>query len=53
METYYESAEGMTITLARAIAEYANHGMTRAELISDLGEHEYYDAQSVLGMLGY
>jgi hypothetical protein len=50
---YYESAEGQTITKARAIKEVMNHGCVVVEFFEDCGELEEYDAQEVLNWLGY
>ena len=50
---YYESAEGMTISKARAKKEIAKHGSSWDEFIADNGELEEYDAQDVLAWLGY
>lgn len=50
---YFDSAEGETITLARAIRECRSHGADPEEMISELGEHPTYDAQTVLVWLGY
>lgn len=51
--TYYESAEGETITKARALAEVARHHCDCAEFLADMGDCEQYDAQAVLDWLGY
>ena len=64
METYFESAEGVTITRERAIAEMAAHGVTDepsvleglAESIVSLGDYYSggtYNAQALLAWLGY
>ena len=54
MTTYYESAEGITITHKRAIKELREHGVTDLkEFYDELGHHETYDAQAVLAWLGY
>jgi hypothetical protein len=50
---YYESAKGVTIGKARAVNEYRKHGLCADDLVADLGEHDTYNAQSVLGALGY
>ena len=50
---YYESAEGYTISKERAKKEIAKHGSSWEEFVEDNGEHESYDAQSVLAWLGY
>ena len=50
---YYESAEGMTISKVRTMFELVKHNASWAEFIADNGEHEEYDAQSVLAWLGY
>ena len=51
--TYYESAEGVTITKQRAIQECKRHGVNASEMFEDIGEREEYDAQEVLDWLGY
>jgi hypothetical protein len=55
--TYYESAEGQTITRYRAFQELAKHGLAGndniIEFIAELGDRETYDAQDVLAWLGY
>jgi len=53
--TYYDSAEGITITPKRADRECRNHGTTLVELLAENGEaeREEYDAQWLLGLLGY
>lgn len=54
---YFESAEGITITKARALKELARHGVDHpsdlAQFIADCGDRAEYDAQEVLGWLGY
>lgn len=54
--TYYESAEAVTITKARALKELAKHGVPSSEHVvffKELGEQAEYDAQDVLNWLGY
>jgi len=52
--TYYESAEGETITRARALAELHAHGCDDiADFLVECGDRETYDAQVVLQWLGY
>ena len=52
--TYFESAQGITITHKRAMKELRDHGVTDLkEFYGDLGHHETYDAQAVLVWLGY
>lgn len=52
--TYYESAEGETMTRARAYQELDDHGVIdREEFIEEMGRHDTYDAQEVLDWLGY
>jgi hypothetical protein len=56
--TYSESAEGVTITKARALREIEAHGLVRGSddwqaFFADLGDHETYSASAVLGWLGY
>lgn len=52
--TYYESAEGMEISRARAIKELVRHGIPedeQSEFFADCGDKE--KAQVVLAWLGY
>ena len=52
--TYYESADTLIISKARALQELKNHGCEDLkEFFQDLGNHETYKAQSVLIWLGY
>jgi len=52
--TYFDSAEGTTITHKRAIKELRNNGVTDLkEFYDDHGHHETYQAQAVLAWLGY
>ena len=51
--SYYESAEGMTISKERAKKEISRHSASWEEFVEDNGEHEEYDAQAVLAWLGY
>ena len=55
--TYYESAEGTTITRKRALQELERHGVCSpcdiAEFDADLGIHPTYQAHHVLHWLGY
>lgn len=57
MSDYYESAEGIEISHARAIVELRRHGLgddqNIAEFETEMGKREIYDAQAVLGWLGY
>lgn len=56
MTSYYDSAEGETITKARAMRELDRHGICdddRALFLSEMGDCETYDAQAVLAWLGY
>ena len=51
---YYDSAEGLTISRERAIAELRKHGVQDfKEFFQDLGDKEEYSAQAVLQWLGY
>ena len=51
---YYESAEDLTITKARALQELEDHCCEDIEeFLDDLGDKEEYDAQKVLEWLGY
>jgi hypothetical protein len=56
-ESYYDSAEGMVITRARAIRELVRHGYDENsnwdEFFIDMGDRVTYDAQAVLRWLGY
>lgn len=52
--SYYDSAEGETISLARVMQELATHGVIDTQEFFDaLGNCEVYDAQAVLNWLGY
>lgn len=52
--TYYESAEGASITKVRALLELHDHGIIDPdEFFDDMGEHDNYNAQEVLIWLGY
>ena len=52
--TYYESAEGVEITLQRALQELRNHGVDDPEeFFSAVGQSPTYQAQTVLDWLGY
>ncbi|MCS4309477.1 hypothetical protein M2404_003849 [Rheinheimera pacifica] len=53
MLSYYESAEGLKITKARAVKECEDHGADPAEMFSELGDLAEYDAQAVLRWLGH
>ena len=54
--TYFESAEGETVSKGRALQELCRHCGPETdceELFSDMGVKEQYDAQEVLLWLGY
>lgn len=55
--TYYESAEGITITRKRALQELEKHGVCDQLDFDDfdatLGIRETYEAHEVLHWLGY
>lgn len=53
--TYYDSAEGETITQERAKRELARHGVECdwPLFLQDMGDSATYDAQAVLAWLGY
>lgn len=52
--TYYETAEDVIITRARAVQELRRHGITdTTEFDSDMGICAEYNAQAVLQWLGY
>jgi len=54
--SYYETAEGQTMTFERVVLEFKRHGQTQEDLeqfIDDLGLRPLYDAQEVLEFLGY
>jgi len=55
MDTYYESAEGITITLQRAYQEMQRHGVEGDfdEMIAEIANGETVDAQALLVWLGY
>ena len=51
---YYESAEGIIITRARAVEELKNHGCVEIKLFfQEVGFLKTYRAQDVLNWLGY
>lgn len=49
----YDEATNYTATSSEAIREYQRHGLTEADLISDLGEHAEYSGRAILRALGY
>ena len=52
--SYFDSAEGITITRARALKELERHGVREfSEFFRELGDLETYDAVTVLFWLGY
>ena len=53
--TYYDSAEGETITKARAFKELEKHGVADdcETFLVDMGDKAEYDVQEVLRWLGY
>lgn len=56
--TYSESAEGITISKARAMLELKKHGcvmdaQTEAEFVAECGDKAEYLASDVLAFLGY
>ena len=57
METYFESADGIEISKERAIIELKRHGVTEQtdfnQFFLDMGTKAAYNAQEVLGWLGY
>lgn len=54
MPTYYDSAEGITITKARALRELSMHGIDDPQdFFAEVGDCEIYSAQAVLEWLGY
>ena len=54
MTTYYESAEGITITRARALLELKRHYVEDLTAFDEeVGVRDYYSAQEVLRWLGY
>lgn len=50
---YMESAEDVVITADRARREVLAHDCDWAEFVAEVGEQDEYDAQVVLGWLGY
>lgn len=53
-ESYYDSANGETITFKRAIQELKNHGIDDfTDFYIECGVHSKYDAVTVLDWLGY
>lgn len=51
--SYYESAEDTVISKARALEEIDAHDGDRDAFLAEMGSHATYDAQTVLGWLGY
>ena len=54
--TYYDSAEGITISGERALAELKRHNIHEDDIavfFDEVGNIDTYDAQAVLGWLGY
>lgn len=52
--TYYESAEGIRITQARAFAELRAHSIfDTSAFLADMGDQATYRACDVLDWLGY
>ncbi|MGV7963842.1 hypothetical protein QPK13_23100 [Photorhabdus tasmaniensis] len=54
--TYFESAEGQTVTKQRALEELTKHGVVQADIpvfFKEMGDCEEYDAQDLLRWLGY
>jgi hypothetical protein len=53
-DTYYDSAEDLTLSQERAFEELARHGCQDIhQFILDMGDKEEYEAQKVLEWLGY
>jgi hypothetical protein len=54
-QTYSDSAEGVTITKARALRELDRHGVSdeAPQFLADCGDCAEYDAGAVLAWLGY
>ena len=53
-DTYYDSAEDITITRDRALQELRDHNCEDfTEFFEDLGNRKEYNAQKVLDWLGY
>jgi hypothetical protein len=65
MDSYYQSAAGVTISRDRALRELEDHGFdhtpegrrVQSEMVEqfdqEVGQREEYDAQDVLDFLGY
>lgn len=51
--SYYESAEGIEISKARAEQEILAHSCDFEEFLAECGDAESYNAQRVLEWLGY
>jgi len=51
--SYFESAEGVTISRKRAIKEVLDHHCDLGEFNQDMGIKATYLAQDVLAWLGY
>jgi hypothetical protein len=51
--TYYQSADGITISRERALKEIRDHGCKPADFFAEVGDKAEYSAQGVLDWLGY
>ncbi|OOB86450.1 hypothetical protein BZY71_14100 [Leclercia adecarboxylata] len=54
--TYFDSAEGITISRKRALIELKKHNIHEDDIavfLEEVGNFDTYDAQAVLGWLGY
>jgi len=51
--TYYESAQGITISKERAFKEVRSHGASVSDFLKEVGNKEFYKAQTILEWLGY
>ena len=51
--TYYESADSVTISYARACKEVLDHHCSVKEFEEDMGRKDWYNARDVLDWLGY
>ena len=48
-----EWARNNVFSKAECVREYHKHGLTEADLIADLGDHDEYAGADILNALGY
>jgi hypothetical protein len=53
MSDYFDSIAGEIVSKSTVRRMLREHGASIAELIEDLGDYEEYEADDVIGWLGY